>query len=128
MSQDLSYNSNTPFQQFSFETNYGCVHVLKAKPLSSVGSIADLRTGGCSRFDPRLGQVLMIVIATGFIPLSPLSSDNDYVGKQPVAWKEHCAEYWSKGLQESMDRCTGCHDITEILLKMVLNKIQSIMF
>ena len=41
----------------------------------SVGSNADLRTGG-SWFDPRLGQHsfrgLMKVIAMGFIPLSPL--------------------------------------------------------
>ena len=49
---------------------------LFAEPHSSVGSIADLRTG--SRwFDPRLGQCsfrgLVIVIATGFILLSPLS-------------------------------------------------------
>ena len=51
-----------------------------AEPHSSVGSFADLRTGG-HWFDPRfnswLGQYsfqgLMIVIATGFIPLSPLS-------------------------------------------------------
>ena len=49
-----------------------------------------------------------------------------YVGKQPVAWKEYCAEYWFKELQESMDRCTGRHDLTEILLKTVLNAIQSI--
>ena len=42
--------------------------------------------------------------------------DNDYVRKQPVAWKEYCAEYWLKELQESMDRCTGHCDITEILL------------
>ena len=39
----------------------------------SAGSVADLRTRGRS-FDPRLGQYafqgLMIVIATGFIPLS----------------------------------------------------------
>ena len=33
--------------------------------------------------------------------------DNGYVGKQPVARKEYCAEYWLKELQESMDRCTG---------------------
>ena len=33
--------------------------------------------------------------------------DNGYVGKQPVAWKEYCMEYWLKELQESMDRCTG---------------------
>ena len=40
-----------------------------------------------------------------------------YVGKQPVAWKEYYVEYWLKELQESMDRCTGFCDITEILLK-----------
>ena len=104
-----------------------------AKHHRSVGRVADLRAGGLW-FDPRLGQYsfqgLMIVIATGFIPLSPLSVviatgfiplsplsvviatgfiplsplsvviatgfiplttvrcfDNDYVGKQPVAWK-----------------------------------------
>ena len=47
-----------------------------AEPHSSVGSVADLRAGGCW-FDPWLGQYsvrgLMIVITTGFIPLSPLS-------------------------------------------------------
>ena len=47
-----------------------------AEPLSSVGSAADMRTGG-RWFDPRFGQYsfrgLIIVIATGFIPLSPLS-------------------------------------------------------
>ena len=42
-----------------------------------------------------------------------------------MAWKNYCAEYWLKELQESMDRCTGCHDITEILLKTALNTIQS---
>ena len=40
------------------------------------GSVGDLRTGGCW-FNFRLGQYsfrgLMIVIATGFIPLLPLS-------------------------------------------------------
>ena len=49
---------------------------LAAKPNSSVGRVADLRTGGRG-FDPQLGQYsfrgLMIVIATGFIPRSPLS-------------------------------------------------------
>ena len=43
--------------------------------------------------------------------------DNSLVGKQPVAWKEYCAEHWLKELEESMDRCTGRRDITEILLK-----------
>ena len=39
--------------------------------------------------------------------------DNGCVGKQPVVWKEYCAEYWLKELQESMDRCTGHCDVTE---------------
>ena len=52
--------------------------------------------------------------------------DNGHVGKQPVAWKEYCAEYWLKELQESMNSCTGRCDITEILLKMELNTLQSI--
>ena len=46
--------------------------------------------------------------------------DNGYVGKKQVAWEEYCAEYWLKELEESMDRCTGHHDITEIQLKMTL--------
>ena len=58
----------------------------------------------------------MIVIATGFIPLSALSIVST-MGKQSVAWKEYCAEYWLKELQEGMDRCTGHHDIIEILWK-----------
>ena len=41
--------------------------------------------------------------------------DNGYVGKQPVDWKQYCAEYWLKELQESMDRCTGRRDISEIV-------------
>ena len=47
-----------------------------AKPLSSFGSVQDLRKGGCW-FDSRLGQYsvrgLTIVIATGLIPLTLLS-------------------------------------------------------
>ena len=43
--------------------------------------------------------------------------NSGYVGKQPVAWKEYCVELWLKELQKSMDRCTGCCDITEILLQ-----------
>ena len=52
--------------------------------------------------------------------------DNGYVGKQPLAWKEYCVQYWLKELQEIIDRCTGHHDVTEILLKMALNTIQVI--
>ena len=105
--------------------------LFSAAPHSSVGSVADLRTGG-GWFDPRLSQYsfrgLTISIATGFITLSPLSivSNNGYVGKQPVAWKQCCAEYWLKELKKSMDRCTDRCDITKILLKPALNLIQSI--
>ena len=48
------------------------VNLYQAEFHSSVGSVADLRTGG-RWFDPRLGQYsfrgLMIVIATGLISL-----------------------------------------------------------
>ena len=69
----------------------------------------------------------MIVIATEYIPLSPLSVVSAMVilGKQPVDWKKFCADYWLKELQESMDRCTGRRDITEILSKTALNTVQS---
>ena len=69
-------------------------------PDSSVSSVVDLRTG-VHWFNPRLGQYsfrgLMIVIATGFIPLSLLCCfNNGYEGKQLVAWKEYCVEYRQK--------------------------------
>ena len=82
-----------------FAMYFQAVQVVIAGPHSSVSSIADLRTGHW--FDPRLSQYsflrLMIVIATGFIPLSLLAVrcfDNGYVGRQPVAWEEYCVEYW----------------------------------
>ena len=53
--------------------------------------------------------------------------DNDYVGKQPVARREYCSEYWFKELKESMGRCTDHCDITELLLKTALNTTQSIL-
>ena len=52
--------------------------------------------------------------------------DNGYMRKQPVAWKEYCAEYWLKELQKNMDSCTGRRNITELLLERALNTIQSI--
>ena len=51
--------------------------------------------------------------------------DNGYVGKQPLTWKEYCAEYWLKEVKGGMNRCTGDHDIIEILLKMAFHTIQS---
>ena len=64
----------------------------------------------------------------GFMSLSPLSVVSTMVklGEQQVAWKECWVEYWLKKLQESMDQGTGCHHITEILLKTVFNTMQSI--
>ena len=76
----------------------------------------------------------MIVIATGYIPLSLLSVVSTMVKwKQPVAWKDYCADYWLKELQGNMDRYSGLRDITEIWLNTVLNTItqsinQSIVF
>ena len=97
---------------------------------SSVGSVQDFRTGG-RWFDPRLGQysfrVLIIVIATGFIPLSALSIVSTIVMWESSQWLGKNI-VWSTGkeLQESMDRYTDRRDITEILLKTALNIIQSV--
>ena len=92
-----------------------CFSLITAEPHSSVGSLADLRTGHW--FDPRLDHNSLTTVHC---------FDNGFVGKQPLAWKEYCAEYWLKELQESMDRCSGGCDITEILLKTPLNTIRSI--
>ena len=66
-----------------------------AERQSSFGSVQDLRIGSCW-FDPRLGlysfRGLMIVMATGFIRLSPLSivstkvmwESNQWLGKNTV--------------------------------------------
>ena len=42
--------------------------------------------------------------------------NNGYVGKQLVDWKEYCTEYWLKEFQDSKYRCTGCRNITEIIV------------
>ena len=58
-------------------------------PRRSVGSVANLKTGG-HWFDPRPGQYsfrgLMIVIATGFIPLSPPSVVSTMVMWESSQW------------------------------------------
>ena len=88
---------------------------------SSIGYMEDLRIGG-RWFDLLISQYsfqgLVIAIVTGFILLSMLSIVS--------SWKEYCAEYLLKELQESMDRCTGHLDISEILLKTALNTKQSL--
>ena len=94
-------------------------------PNSSVAYVQDLRKGG-RWFDPQNSQNsflgLMKVIATGSIPLSPLST----IVSTMVMWEssgleKYCAEYWLKELQENMDRCTGRRDKTGILLKTAFN-------
>ena len=76
--------------------------------------------GSIPGFDENSFLGLMIVIAIGFIPLSPLSivSGKGYTGKQPVAWKQYCAEYWQK--EFSMGRYTGRRDITKYCWKNVV--------
>ena len=81
--------------------------ILNAEPHTSVGSVADLRTGG-RWFDPRLGQYpvrrLTIVTATGVIPLSPLSV---------ISTMNMCES--SNWLGKDIVRCTGRRGITERL-------------
>ena len=69
-------------------------------------------TNGVERFTVNL-QIALESIASSFTAVRCF--DSCYVGKQPVAWKEYCVENWLKEFRESMDRCTGRHDITEIL-------------
>ena len=62
----------------------------------------------------------MIVIATGFITLSPLAVLSTKVMWESCKWlgkKIVRSTYRLNELQESLDRCTGRRDITEILLK-----------
>ena len=102
-----------------------------AEPHSSVESVVDLGTDwrylvqSTARpiFFPRIDDSHCDRIHSSLTTVRCFN--NGYVGKQPVAWKEYCGEYWLKELQESRDKCTGCHDITEILLKIALNTIQS---
>ena len=111
-----------------YNRNTKCKYTAKigfAEPHSSVDSVANLRTGG-SRFDPRLGQYsfrgLMIVAVTGLIPLSPLSVISTMVMWKSSQWLERifCGVLVKKP-QESMYLCTGRRDITEILLRRVVN-------
>ena len=82
-------------------------------------------------FDPRLGKFIPRIDYYHSLGIhSSLTAvhcfDNSYVGKQPVAWKKYCAEYWLEELRETMMGCPDRRDITEILLKMELSSMQSI--
>ena len=59
----------------------------------------------------------MIVYATGFVPLSPLSVVS--VGKQPVALKEYCAD-------KGKSRKAWIGALATATVKMALNTIESI--
>ena len=71
----------------------------QAEPHSSVGSVLDLRTKG-RWFDPRARPKLFPRISESQCDRihSSLTAahcfNNDYVGNQPVAWKENWAENW----------------------------------
>ena len=69
--------------------NFDPLKKTQTEPHRSVGSFADLRTGG-SWFDPWPSQYsfrgLMIVITIGFIPLSPLSIVSTMVKWESSQW------------------------------------------
>ena len=74
-------------------------------------------------------QGLMIVIATGFIPISAMSIVSAMVMRGSIKWPEKNT-MWSIGKTNSrkawVDALAIVMDITEIMLKMALNTIQSI--
>ena len=94
-----------------------CSKILRAKPLSSVGSVWYWRTGG-RWFDPRPGKYSFSRIYDSHCHrihsslIAVQCFDDGYMGQQPVAWKEYCAEDWLKELQQSMDKCTCRRDVT----------------
>ena len=85
-------------------------------PRGSVGSIQDFKKGG-RWFEPPARLILFPRIDdnrcdrihSSLIAVHCFA--DGYVGKQPVAWEEYCAEYCLKEFQESMDECTGRCDI-----------------
>ena len=74
----------------------------------------DVRSQALPIFFPRIDDCHCNRIQTSFTAVFCFDSS---LRKQPVAWKEFCAEHWLKELQESMDRFTGRRYVTEIPLK-----------
>ena len=101
---------------------------LLPSPRSSVSSVEHLRTG-VRRLEPPALPIFFPRIDDSHCDGIHLSLtavhwfDDGYVGKQPVACKEYCAEYWLRELQESTDRCTGRRVITETTSKTASNDI-----
>ena len=97
---------------------------------TSVGSMEDLRTGGCG-FEPSARPVLFprtndsLCDRTHAFLKAVHLFDDGYVEKQSVAWKEYCAEYWLKKSRKAwiVARSTFRRDIIEIMLKTALNSI-----
>ena len=69
-------------------------NIIMSSPSISVGVASRLKNSGSLVRLPALpmsARRLMIVIATEFTPLSPLTFfffDDEYVGKQPTSWKK----------------------------------------
>ena len=80
----------------------------KASTYSSVGSVEDLRTGG-HWFESPARPIFFESHCRKdwFLSHSNHCFYDGYVGKKAQDWKEHCAEFWLKELQESMDKCTS---------------------
>ena len=104
------------------------IHIVLPSNHSLVGSLENLRTEGPwfepparTIFSPRIYDSHYDRIHSSLTAVHSFSHGN--VGKQSVALKEYCMEDWLKRLQKSM--YTGCRDITEIILKLALNTIQS---
>ena len=92
-----------------------------SSPCSPVSSVEDFGTGG-RWLEPLARPIFFSRIDDTHYDrihssLTPVQCFEDYVGKQPVAWKEYCVEYWLKELKENMDRFTRLHNVTEILLR-----------
>ena len=106
------------------------IYIQSARSHSSIGSVTDFENRWLVRSQARPICFQRIDDSHCNRIHSSLTAvhcfDNGYVGKQQVVWKEYCVEYWLKELQETMDKCTGHRDITEILLKTALNTIQYI--
>ena len=100
LAYDKANSETLIYYEAYFETLYGFNEYVKPLPLSDNSVLYlhfDRDLSHCDRKLP--------LFASG------------YMGKQPVSWKEYCAEYWSKEIEEDMEGCTGRRDITDIMLK-----------
>ena len=70
----------------------------------------------------------MVVVATGFIPLPPVSIVSVMVMWESSQWlgKNIVQSTCKNNSRKAWVGCTGCHDVTEITFKKVINTIQSI--